>query len=580
MQIQKNKLVLCLLISVIVAILLSSLFLLGLFSGWQMKLGDALYKQKEPLKNLIIVAIDDTSLQEVGRWPWPRERFIELLPKLSDSEVIGIDIAFFENYNTKIDTQLGDEIAKLGNVILPVEYAKFEQGKGTEILETIEPIKKNAAGIGFVNIFSDSDGIARALPLQISGDESKEIKSYDGFTLAIYKQLLSRNLSYEEKSNRFLINFVGKPGSFKTISFVDVLNNNYEESLFENAIVLIGATSPDLHDDYFVPTSSGKSMSGIELHANALQTMITKQFLQNESNFAIIITILAVSFIIGLLLWKLRLSIAAIGALILILAYALIAIIMFNKGIIANLFYPPLSIIITYVSTIGIYYVLAEKGRKQVLHLFGKYVSKEVVNEIMKNAKEGITQLKGTEREVTILFADIRGFTPVSERLKPKEVVTMLNTYLGEMTNVVFKYRGTLDKFIGDCVMAIFNAPVEQQNSALLAVKAALEMQDKIKRVHSVHGKKIPIMHAGIGINTGQAIIGNIGTKDRMEYTAIGDNVNLASRLCSFAKGGQIVISQQTYNLVKDKIVSKKLGEIKVKGKSKPLAVYEVVRLK
>lgn len=253
---------------------------------------------------------------------------------------------------------------------------------------------------------------------------------------------------------------------------------------------------------------------------------------------------------------------------------------MFNKGIIANLFYPPLSIIITYVSTIGIYYVLAEKGRKQVLHLFGKYVSKEVVNEIMKNAKEGITQLKGTEREVTILFADIRGFTPVSERLKPKEVVTMLNTYLGEMTNVVFKYRGTLDKFIGDCVMAIFNAPVEQQNSALLAVKAALEMQDKIKRVHSVHGKKIPIMHAGIGINTGQAIIGNIGTKDRMEYTAIGDNVNLASRLCSFAKGGQIVISQQTYNLVKDKIVSKKLGEIKVKGKSKPLAVYEVVRLK
>jgi len=580
MQIQKNKLVLCLLVSGIVAILLSSLFLAGLFSGWQMKLGDALYKQKEPLKNIVIVAIDDTSLQEIGRWPWPREKFVELLPKLSGSEVIGIDVAFFENYDTKIDTQLGNETTNLGNVILPVEYTKFEQGKGTEILETIEPIRKGAAGMGFINVFSDSDGITRALPLQILGDESKRIESYDGFSLAIYKQILSRNLSYGGKTNRFLINFVGKPGTFKTVSFSDVLNNKTEKGLFENAIVLIGATSPDLHDDYFVPTSSGKSMPGVEVHANALQTMITEQFLQNENNFTVIITIFAVSLIVGLFLWKFRLLFAAIGALILILVYALIAIIMFNNGVIANIFYPSLSILLTYIITVGVYYVFAEKGRKQVLNLFGKYVSKDVVDEIMKNAKEGITQLKGTEREVTILFADIRGFTPVSEKLKPQEVVTMLNTYLGEMTNVVFKYKGTLDKFIGDCVMAIFNAPVEQQNSAFLAVKAAIEMQDKIKQVHSVHGKKIPIMHAGIGINTGHAIVGNIGTKDRMEYTAIGDNVNLASRLCAFAKGGQVVISQSTYNLVKDKIQAKKLGEIKVKGKSKPLTVYEVVSLK
>jgi len=580
MQIQKNRLVLCLLISGIVAILLSTLFALGLFSGWQMKLGDALYKQKEPLKNIVIVAIDDASLQEIGRWPWPRERFLELLPKLSKSEVIGIDIAFFENYNANIDNKLGEEIKKLGNVILPVEYTKFDQGKGVEILKTIELIRKGAAGIGAINVFSDSDGITRAVPLQISGDESKEIESYDGFTLAIYKQLFSRNLSYEGKTNRFLINFVGPPASFNTISFSDVLNNNYQKDLFKNAIVLIGATSPDLHDDYFVPTSSGKSMPGVELHANALQTMITKQFLQNESNFAIILTIFAVSLVVGLLLWKFRLLFAAMGSLMLIFACALIAMIMFNKGIIANIFYPSLSILLTYVITVGVYYVFAEKGRKQVLNLFGKYVSKEVVNEIMKNAKEGITQLKGTEREVTILFADIRGFTSISEKLKPQEVVTMLNTYLGEMTNVVFKYKGTLDKFIGDCIMAIFNAPVEQQNSALLAVRAALEMQDKIKRIHTVHGKKIPIMHAGIGINTGHAVIGNIGTKERMEYTAIGDNVNLASRLCGFAKGGQVVISQSTYNLVKDKIVAKKLGEIKVKNKAKPLTVYEVKSLK
>jgi len=576
MQLPKNKFFLCFLVSLAVAILLSSLFLLGVFSGWQLKLSDALYKEKTPLKNIVIVAIDDKSLQEIGRWPWQREKFVELMPKLAGSEVVGIDVAFFEDYDAKVDKQLGEEIAKLGNVILPVEYTKFSQGKGIELLETIEPIKKGAAGIGFVNVFSDSDGIARAVPLRIEG--SGKIESHESFSLALYREML--NKSIELGSNRMLVNFVGKPASFKTVSFSDVLAGKIDEKEFDNKVVIIGATSPDLHDDYFVPTSSGKSMPGVELHANALQTMITRQFLQNETGWLVVLTIFIAAIATGILLWKLRLLIASGAAAVLLIAYLVFAIKMFDRGIILNILYPLASIMLSYFGIIAVYYVSSEKSRRQVLDAFGKYVSKEVVKEIMKDVENGIVSLKGTERTITILFADIRGFTSISEKLKPAEVVAMLNVYLGEMTNVVFRHKGTLDKYIGDSVMAIFNAPVAQENSALLAVKAGLEMQQKIAKVHSLKGKKIPIVHAGIGINTGAAIIGNIGTKERMEYTAIGDSVNLASRLCSFAEGGKVVVSQSTYDLVKDTVVAKKLGEIKVKGKEKPVAVYEVKKLK
>ncbi len=579
MQLAKNKFFLCFLVSLAVAILLSSLFLLGVFSGWQLKLSDALYKEKAPLKNIVIVAIDDKSLQEIGRWPWPREKFVELVPKLAGSEIIGVDIAFFEDYDKTVDENLGDAVAEAGNVVLPVEYIEFKEGKGTKLLKTITPISEGALSFGFVNVFSDGDGITRAIPLRIEG--ANRTGSYDSFALAIYKAMFNKSVEIGGKEdNRMLINFAGKPASFNTISFSDVLNGKIDVGLFENKIVLIGATSPDLHDDYFVPTSAGKAMSGIELHANALQTMITRQFLHNEASWLVVATIFIATIATGLLLWRLKIVFASVAAAVLLAAYLIFAIKMFDRGIILNILYPVVSIVLSYFGIISVYYVSSEKSRRQVLDAFGKYVSKEVVKEIMKDVEKGIVSLKGTERTITTLFADIRGFTSISEKLKPAEVVAMLNSYLGEMTNVVFKYKGTLDKYIGDSVMAIFNAPVAQENSALLAVKAGLEMQKKIAKVHTLKGRKVPIVHAGIGINTGAAIIGNIGTKERMEYTAIGDSVNLASRLCSFAKGGKVVVSQSTYDLVKAKVVARKLGEIKVKGKEKPVAVYEIKRLK
>ncbi len=210
---------------------------------------------------------------------------------------------------------------------------------------------------------------------------------------------------------------------------------------------------------------------------------------------------------------------------------------------------------------------------------FSKYVTKSVVDRIMAN--EGGLKLGGEKKEVSVFFSDIRGFTPMSEQLSPEEVVHLLNEYFTEMVKIIFKYEGTLDKFMGDAIMAIFGAPVDLPDHAERAVLAAVEMSAKMKELQAkwrMEGKKE--VNIGIGINTGDVVVGNLGSLERMEYTAIGDNVNLAQRLESVAEKGQILISSSTYERVKHKVNARMLDPIKLKGKADKVIPYEVEGLK
>lgn len=220
--------------------------------------------------------------------------------------------------------------------------------------------------------------------------------------------------------------------------------------------------------------------------------------------------------------------------------------------------------------------LLIEDELRKVIQLFRRYVAPKVVDEILKTAAEGELDLSGELREVTVLFADIRNFTAIAERLQPHHVVQLLNTYLGEMTHVVFRYDGTVDKYIGDAVMAVFNAPVSQKDHALLAVNAAFQIQKTVEELK----EREPYLSVGIGINTGPAILGNIGTDLHLDYTVIGDAVNVASRLCRLAGPGQLLISPGTYTKVKKAVVVEKLEPRLLKGKSKPMDIYNVTGLK
>lgn len=546
-----------------VIVLLGLALSVGIGEKWNWRFSDTLYGGKRALDNIVILAIDDKSIQEIGRWPWDRKVFGELFEKLASdkAKVVGVDVAFFEQSNEESDQALASGLQKI-NAIIPVEFTKHEivNGKlaGKDILLPIKEIR-DYKGKAFINVFTDSDGITRSIPLKI--DE------YYCFSCKAYEAYFNKQLNLDQE--RLLINFIGKPKTFETVSLVDYLESR--EGDVKDKIVLVGATSPDLHDDYFVPTSGGKAMPGVEVHANALQTLINKDYLRHQSYWEVMFFVLILSLITGFVLYRFRLLIATVVSVILFIIYLLLAVKMFNGGVIFNFVYPFLSILFSYLGLTSFYYFTEGKEKAKVKNLFGKYVSPEVAEEILKS-KEGI-DLEGVEREISILFSDIRGFTSLSERLKPKEVVSMLNKCLSAMTDAIFEAHGTLDKYIGDCVMAIFNAPVKHEEHAKNAVQAAVDMVKRVKALNIG-------VSVGAGVNTGEAVIGNIGSKDRLGYTAIGDSVNLASRVESLNKyyGTNVIITKATLDKMgKHDFCVRELDKVAVKGKKEAVIIHEVM---
>ncbi len=571
----KNKLTIV--ISLAVFLLLSLMFLAGALQAWDLRFSDSLYREKTPSDSIIIIAIDDKSLQEIGRFPWPRTVFAKAIENLGQSKVIGIDVSFFEKSENPIDDlRFAQAIKNHGRVVLASEYSEFDfSEEGFIGTEKIEPIEILGGLAGHVNLFTSADGITREFPPFIQGTEN--IGDSEHFAIKVSELFLGENIDAQSMENKMLINFYGGPESFRYISFSDVYSNRISPEEFEGKIILIGSTAQDLRDIALVPVSN-RPMPGVEINANIIQTILTQDYIFRQDLNSVIFVIFLFSAVSGIALNRFRILFSTVILAFAIFFYIIISYYLFEAGIVMSLLYPVLSLISVYVIMMIAYYLSEARKRKRVTNIFGKYVSKEVANEILKTGSGESIRLGGSRRLITILFADIRGFTSISEKLTPEEVVNMLNTYLEGMTKSVFKYGGTLDKFIGDAVMAVFNAPLDQEDHALRAIRCALDMQASIKKTAKQKGVKEA--QYGIGINTGHAVVGNIGSEERLEYTAIGDSVNLASRLCGQAEGGQIVIGEETWNLVKDKIKTKKIGQIKVKGKEKAVTVYEVVGLR
>jgi adenylate cyclase len=416
-----------------------------------------------------------------------------------------------------------------------------------------------------VNVYTDQDGIGRNIPVKLNEQPS--------LALQAAQKYVGRELTIPQQ--KLLVNFASKPGVYKRYSASDVINGKILESEFENAIIFIGATAPDLHDDYLVPTSQGQRMPGVEIHASAVQTILTKQYLEHQKLTSLMIVILVLSIITGILLTVLNVWKSAAILFVVTIIYIGTAIYYFDKGIILNLVYPIITLGITSLTTTAYVAASEAKHKKHILGLFGRYVSKDVVTHLLKSEKS--IELGGVEREITAMFADIRGFTSLSEKMTPHQVISFLNHYFGDMTDLIFEHEGTLDKYVGDALFAVWGSPLPDKDHAYKAVKCALAIQVKLK---TQHRKDMPKINLGIGICSGPAVVGNMGSKQRQEFTAIGDTVNTSSRLSGTASGGQIMITESTYKLIKDKVQAKKLEPLKVKGKEKELIVYEVISLK
>ncbi|MCR4649629.1 MAG: adenylate/guanylate cyclase domain-containing protein, partial [Lachnospiraceae bacterium] len=561
------------------------------------RIADSLYKDKlyqipRPMdKRIKIIAIDAQTLSEYGPInTWDRSRYNELLDLIGDyASVVAYDVMFIGEMDEESDEAFRANVESRNNVVLAnhlvldASVETDENGKkyiNRNHIKMIEYPFIEKASQGYPNVSADDDGIIRKVipKFLYSGDDenanaSDELCSLSYMTYVKYCELNSitaKDFGYGEKN----IYYAGRPFDYEAVSMVDVLEDRIDPRLFTGCIVLVGAYVNGLQDQFPVPNSNDQ-MYGVEINANLVQALLEDCFPKDAD-------VLMVSIIFSLIVFGLYILFSYIhirwGTVIFILseiAAVGVGILLYTKSLLSvPMIYLNVFIIVSYVTTLVFNYIKETLAKKRISSAFRKYVAPQVVDDIIKQGKLDIT-LGGESKDIAVLFVDIRGFTPLSESLPPEKVVEILNRYLNLTTNSVFKNSGTLDKFIGDATMAVFNAPFDLEDYEYKAVCAAFDIVSGAKELEEVcmemYGKKVAF---GVGVNCGEAVVGNIGCDFRMDYTAIGDTVNTAARLEANAKAGQVLISKALYERLKGRIKVNEIGTIPLKGKAEGCFVY------
>jgi len=598
------------------------------FASLQWGLSDQLFLSESlpPDQPVVIAAIDDATLETSFVWDtsedkwisnsegsgkrlgeWPRSLHAQAIENLSQAgaSVIGFDVLFSET--SAEDNILRDAMEEAGNIVQPVLGIEGLPSEGEKTFQSfVQPnsiLYPVSRATGHANVLPDPDGKVRRLPLMAKDAQGQSYPSlslamlsllYEDYTVQdgeIYLpprafrvdntiiKLDERSIPVDA-SMSMRINYVGEPGTFTRISYKDVIEGNFDHGSVRHNIVLIGITttgqSVEMGGDYWLTPISGEKMFGVEVHANAIDTILRGRFITKAGGISTLLIILLLVGITALSLPRLNLRWGGLLAVGLIVLYLVIAVFTFySKDYILNLIYPPIGLLLIYVASILCRITTEQADKREVKDLFGKYVSPQVAGEILKLSDTETLRLGGEEREVTVLFTDIRGFTQLSEQIPPEGIVNMLNQYFSVIIARILANDGMINKFAGDNIMAVWNAPQSQPEHALLAVRAASESQQAIRDMIQSE-PDLPQVQFGFGINTGPAIAGNVGSVGRLEYTVIGDAVNLAARLCGSAPGDEVWISEQTKNLLGGTIPTTELEPHYFKGKTEAVAVYQV----
>ena len=458
----------------------------------------------------------------------------------------------------------------------------------------LESLSAAAASSGYFSVTSDPDGVVRWMPLVIrSGDElfpplsilcawhqlgrpplavKAGVHGVDGI------QMGDRFIPTDEHG-RLLVNYLGPPKTFPHISATDILAGRYEKDAFKGRIVLVGATAIGTHDLRSTPLNP--VFPGVEIHATVLDNILTGAFLAKPewSRMYDLLAIVALGAAIGLVLPRLHAISGLLFAVALFALYIFMARWLFvHKNIWLGVVYPLLALTVNYVALTVHSYVSEERQRRQIKQTFRQYVAPEIVEEILKNPSQ--LKLGGEEKVLTVLFSDLEGFTTHSERYAPHEIADILSDYYDKMTEQVFDNQGTLKEYVGDELMAIFGAPIEQRDHAARACAAALAMRDARIALGSEWAKiGRPRLHARTGINSGPMLVGNLGSSYRFAYGVLGDHVNLASRLEGLNRvyGTEILIGENTASLIDGAFVLREVDMVRVKGRHQAVRIYELI---
>ena len=560
---------------------------------------DVVYQRPSAInKKIKIIKIDEKTMSVYGpSTEWSRDLPAQLVEKLCSSDdtrpsVLAFDVMYIGDKDAQGDARFAKACKEAGNVILAANIVyktsvdrysdgvTFVNNRSIDQIEVPYSALADAGTYAFANTVQDKDGYIRQTQLFVDTPDG----TMDSLAYAVYKAYQNKNGKAIETPrldslNQTEFTFSGNIEDYEDISMSDVLQGNIDLRVFKDCIVLVGAYAPGMMDSYNVAIEKGSQMYGVEVHANIIEALLEGKFSQPASSVLTGLIFACIAVLFYLLICKKNIIISVISLIVVMAGEIGAGVLLRNNGWTISLIYLPIVCTVALIYKIFAQYLVEKINRKRTLNAFKKYVAPQIVEELSKKNNLEI-KLGGENRNIAVLFVDIRGFTTMSESLEPEQVVEILNRYLSLTTKAIFDNDGTLDKFVGDATMAVFNAPFDLDDYIFKAVCAAYDIAagaDEIEaEMMERFGKTVGF---GVGVNCGPAVVGNIGCDVRMDYTAIGDTVNTAARLEANAKRGQILISDEVYQAVKGRVEVEPIGEIPLKGKTVGVMVYSVKKV-
>jgi adenylate cyclase len=600
------------------------IFLSNALGTFELKAYDLFSRYLNPARpsdNTVIVQIDQTSIDALSRegitWPWPRQIYAPIIEYLSQADAVFIDELFTEasSYGQEDDMIFAEAIKKASNVYLPVFLTRQEKTMTSEdeqfikhisindkisaastfnsAITPIDVLKSSIRGAGNVTISPDEDGVYRRIPL-IFGLKQYIIPHFllgyligKGVVEIIQNSIYSQGTQIPLTDGKLLLRYYRENNPFKVFSAVDILssyrdinvstNPSVKKDFFKGKVVFIGLTAAGLYD--LKPTSVSSISTGVLIHATTLDNIIKRNFIKPVSRIFVIILMLLISLFIGYSVLRshsllINLSLFLISLSIILL----IPVVLFRGAIYMNIISPVTSLILSFIISIAYSYAVEGRERRFLSRTFSQYMDTKVADYLLRNP--ALIKPGGQQRRVTVFFADIAGFTSISEKASPEKIATILHRVLNSLTEVIIGGNGVIDKYIGDCIMAFWGAPLDTDKDEINACYSAIRCMEALGEINKeFRDEGLSEIAIRIGIHSGDAIAGNLGSDRLFHYTVIGDAVNLASRLESVNKffKTRIIISEDTYQKTDNLLFTRELGSIGVKGKTVPIKIFELI---
>lgn len=546
---------------------------------------------------IVLVTLDQTTLADKAHnnIVLPRHYTAKAINYLCKAKpkAIGLDFLYIAKQTPSDDRALAGALKKCGKVVVASEIQEAADVNnpnvvvsGTHYEAPIPTILKSSAGAGVANVPQDPDGIVRSADLIQYGASGERYPSLALKVASVAEGKSANQVASRLPQQGMLINWVGPDNPFNRAELPTfyayqmdgIIDGQGSPADFKNKIVMVIPAALPIRD--LVETPLG-TMYGGTVQANILNTILNQDPITPAGSTTNNIIVLILGLLTTVVAARLGIISATAGTLLVAIGYAGLTFLLFNaSGIWINLIIPEVTIFLVFAGIMALRFATEERIRRKTGKIFGQYVPPDIVD-VLVSAPDEELALQGARRPMTLLFIDIRGFTAMSERMEPEQVVSALDVYLQEVTTSVQEFQGTVNKYVGDELVAMWNAPAYNDDHALLAVRAGMDMVDRMDKINQdLVAKGLPMIRYGIGINTGDAVVGQMGSSFRKQYDVIGDAVNTGARLCSAAAGGEVIIGQETWELIGNWLEVEETEPLRLKGKSQPLRTFRVIQVK